>query len=89
MATSKTYFGLRHGSTKSHTYSVVNGKQVTKDRVEEATPTFAAAIATYPVGQERFLNGSDVDVAGTASSSSSSSSGTETGGDDNTGDQLP
>ena len=31
--------------------------------VEDATPTFAAAIATYPVGQERFLNGSDVDVA--------------------------
>ena len=30
--------------------------------VEDATPTFAAAIATYPVGQERFLNGSDVDV---------------------------
>ena len=30
--------------------------------VEDATPTFAAAIATYPVGQERFLNGSDVDI---------------------------
>lgn len=35
MAKSKSFFGLRRGSTKSHTYSVFNGKQVTKDRVEE------------------------------------------------------
>lgn len=34
MAKSSTYFGLRHGSTKTHTYSVLNGKQITKDRVE-------------------------------------------------------
>lgn len=34
MAQSKSFFGLRRGSTKSHTYSVFNGKQVTKDRVE-------------------------------------------------------
>lgn len=34
MAKSSTYFGLRRGSTKSHTYSVVDGKQITKDRVE-------------------------------------------------------
>lgn len=34
MAGSKSFFGLRRGSTKSHTYSVFNGKQVTKDRVE-------------------------------------------------------
>ena len=34
MATSSTYFGLRRGSTKSHTFSVVDGKQITKDRVE-------------------------------------------------------
>ena len=34
MAKSTTYFGLRRGSTKSHTYSVVDGKQITKDRVE-------------------------------------------------------
>lgn len=35
MAQSKSFFGMRRGSTKSHTYSVFNGKQVTKDRVEE------------------------------------------------------
>ena len=34
MAKSTGYFGLRRGSTKSHTYSVVDGKQITKDRVE-------------------------------------------------------
>lgn len=34
MAKSSTYFGLRRGSTKSHTFSVVDGKQITKDRVE-------------------------------------------------------
>jgi len=34
MAKSSTYFGLRRGSTKSHTFSVVEGKQITKDRVE-------------------------------------------------------
>ena len=34
MAQSATYHGLRRGSTKSHTYSVVDGKQITKDRVE-------------------------------------------------------
>ena len=34
MAISATFYGLRRGSTKSHTYSVVDGKQITKDRVE-------------------------------------------------------
>lgn len=34
MAKSKSFFGLRRGSTKSLTFSVFNGKQVTKDRVE-------------------------------------------------------
>ena len=34
MAKSIGYFGLRRGSTKSHTFSVVGGKQITKDRVE-------------------------------------------------------
>lgn len=33
MARSKSFFGLRKGSTKSHTYSVLDGQQVTKDRV--------------------------------------------------------
>lgn len=35
MAISQSFFGLRRGSTKSHTYSIFNGKQVTKDRVSE------------------------------------------------------
>lgn len=34
MAKSKSFFGLRRGSTKSHTFSVFNGKQITKDRVD-------------------------------------------------------
>ena len=34
MAKSNSYFGLRRGSTKSLTFSVVDGKQITKDRVE-------------------------------------------------------
>ena len=34
MAVSQGYYGLRRGSTKSHTYQVVGGKQITKDRVE-------------------------------------------------------
>lgn len=33
MAKSKSFFGLRQGSTKSLTFAVLNGKQVTKDRV--------------------------------------------------------
>ena len=35
MAQSKSFFGLRRGSTKSLTFSIYNGKQVTKDRVIE------------------------------------------------------
>lgn len=34
MAKSKSFFGLRRGSTKSHTYSILDGMQITKDRVE-------------------------------------------------------
>lgn len=33
MAKSKSFFGLRRGSTKSQTYQVLNGQQITKDRV--------------------------------------------------------
>ena len=33
MAQSKSFFGLRKGSTKSLTFEVLNGKQITKDRV--------------------------------------------------------
>lgn len=35
MARSKSFFGLRKGSTKAHTYSVWEGKQVTKDRAQD------------------------------------------------------
>ena len=48
--------------------------------VEDATPTFAAAIATYPVGQERFLNGSDVDSMSYPASESGGESGSENSG---------
>ena len=48
--------------------------------VEDATPTFAAAIATYPVGQERFLNGSDVDSMSYPASESGGESGSDNGG---------
>lgn len=34
MAHSKSYFSLRRGSTKTQTFSVLNGQQITKDRVE-------------------------------------------------------
>lgn len=39
MAQSKSFFGLRKGSTKSLTFSVYNGKQVTKDRLTEVKNT--------------------------------------------------
>ena len=32
MAKSKTFFGLRTGSTKSHTFSILRGQQITKER---------------------------------------------------------
>ena len=35
MAKSKSFFGLRRGSTKTLTFQVNNGKQITKDRVYE------------------------------------------------------
>lgn len=35
MAQSKSFFGNRRGSTKSHTYQVNGGLQITKDRVDE------------------------------------------------------
>lgn len=35
MASSSSFYGLRRGSTKSLTFSVCDGKQITKDRVEK------------------------------------------------------
>lgn len=37
MAKSNTFFSIRHGSTKSHTYQNYYGQQVTKDRVTDVT----------------------------------------------------
>lgn len=43
MARSTSFFGLRKGSTKSHTYQVYRGQQITKDRVTEvANPQTSA-----------------------------------------------
>ena len=33
MAKSPSFFGLRTGSTKTLTFQILNGKQITKDRV--------------------------------------------------------
>lgn len=65
MAKSKSFFGLRRGSTKSLTFSVYEGQQVTKDRVTEVknprTPSqmmqrmiMASALAMYSAGKEIF-----------------------------------
>lgn len=43
MAKSKSFFGLRTGSTKSATFSIYRGEQITKDRVEKvANPQTSA-----------------------------------------------
>ena len=65
MAKSKSFFGLRRGSTKSLTFSVYEGQQVTKDRVTEVknprSPSqmeqrmhMATALAVYSAGKEIF-----------------------------------
>ena len=43
MAQSKSFFSLRRGSTKTLTFSVYNGKQVTKDRVTDVKNTRSSA----------------------------------------------
>lgn len=43
MAKSKSFFGLRRGSTKSHTYQVYRGLQITKDRVYDVSNPQSAA----------------------------------------------
>jgi hypothetical protein len=75
------------GATAENTYMAaitsrkVNGNWLRSNAqfdVVDAVPTFAQAISTYPVGQERFLNGSDVDVA--VSAANTGSGGESTGG---------
>ena len=67
MAKSKSFFGLRSGSTASHTYAIYNGKQVTKDRavshpISDATRKqaehFADAARFYPF-VKKFISRSD------------------------------
>ena len=50
MAKSKGFFGLRRGSTKSLTFSIYNGTQVTKDRI-----AFMTNPQTYDQGSTRAL----------------------------------
>lgn len=50
MAKSKGFFGLRTGSTKSMTFSVLRGQQITKDRVEGG-----ANPKTFPQMVQRML----------------------------------
>ena len=52
MAKSANYFGLRTGSTKSLTFSVLDGKQITKDRVEGGKDP-----RTYPQMSQRCMVG--------------------------------
>lgn len=46
MAKSSSFFGLRRGSTKSLTFQIVNGKQITKDRVTNVKNPRSYAQAT-------------------------------------------
>ena len=66
MAKSKGFFSLRTGSTKAHTFSVLNGQQITKDRVwKVANPrstmqmlqrlSFAAAVMFYKRATQNFF----------------------------------
>lgn len=66
MAKSKSYFSLRRGSTKSQTFSVLRGQQITKDRVTEvANPKttaqmrqralFATAVKFYKHANQNFF----------------------------------
>lgn len=66
MAKSKSFFGLRRGSTKSQTFSVLRGEQITKDRVTDvANPKtsaqmrqrvlFANAVKFYKHAQQNFF----------------------------------
>ena len=84
---------LATGATAENTYMAaitsrkVNGNWLRSNAqfdVTDAVPTFAQAISTYPVGQERFLNGSDVDVA-TPAATGGNSGGGNSGGDNGGG----
>ncbi|MBR1767098.1 MAG: chitobiase/beta-hexosaminidase C-terminal domain-containing protein [Prevotella sp.] len=93
-------YGLATDATADNTYMVsitsrkVNGSWLRSNAqfdVTDATPSFGAAISTYPVGQERFLNGSDVNVAASSGSqdsgngSQNSGSGSQNSGSEQSG----
>ena len=89
-------YNLHASATTSKTYLTaitsrnVNGswlRSPAQFEVQDATPTFAAAISTYPVGQERFLNGSNVSVAASAIAQENESSGTEGSGSNSGNEQ--
>ena len=91
-------YNLAEGATTDNTYMAaitsrcVNGNWLRSPAqfdVTDATPTFAQAIATYPVGQERFLNGSDVDIVNYAASQGSGSSQSTDSGSTGSGTVTP
>lgn len=66
MAISKSFFGLRRGSTKSQTFSVLKGQQITKDRVSQVSnpkstgqmtqrALFATAVKFYKHANQQFF----------------------------------
>ena len=87
-------YEIAAGATADNTYMVaiasryMNGKWYRSKAqfdVQEAKPTFAEAIATYPVGKERFMNGSAVAVTTPATDGGTTGGGT----DDGTGTITP
>ena len=99
----RTAYALANDATAENTYMAaitsrkVNGNWLRSNAqfdVLDATPTFAQAISTYPVGQERFLNGSDVDVAtpaatgGNGGGNNGDNGGGNSGGDNGGGGTL-
>ena len=88
-------YDLATGATVDKTYMAsitsryVNGKWLrsyAQFLVEEATPTFAEAIATYPVGQARFLNGGSANAVAPSGGGGDDGGGDGGGGDDGGGD---
>ena len=82
---------MSESATAGNTYMAaitsrkVNGNWLRSNaqfEVADATPTFVQAISTYPVGQERFMNGGSVDVTTTTGGGGDNNGG---GGDNGEG----
>lgn len=91
----RTVYSLATGATVNNTYMaaiasrMVNGswrRSNAQFLVEDATPTFAQAIATYPVGQERFLNGGGAGTVTPSGGGGGDDGGGDGGDDDGDGD---